>query len=129
VKNKIKAGLEDQLLSCHLYSAGAYYAYMNIIKKYLEYLKDNPNKLWFKRKLYGWGWTPATWQGWLAVLVYLLVVVGLALCLDPLADFSTLVKSFILPIVLATLVLIGLAWYKGEAPGWQWGFSDKKEHD
>ncbi len=30
-------------------------------------------KYWFKAKNYGWGWYPATWQGWLilAGFIYL----------------------------------------------------------
>jgi hypothetical protein len=32
---------------------------------------------WFKRKRYGWGFTPATWQGWAVVLGYLIVVIAL----------------------------------------------------
>lgn len=36
---------------------------MSLIKNCVEYLKDNPEGYWFKRKLYGWGWTPAKWQG------------------------------------------------------------------
>jgi uncharacterized membrane protein YhaH (DUF805 family) len=102
---------------------------MSIITKYIDYLKNNPEQYWFKRKLYGWGWTPATWQGWLAVLIYLLIVVGLALCLDPLAHPSTLIKSFVLPLVVVTVILIGLAWYKGESPRWQWGLPKEKEED
>ncbi|HYC83050.1 MAG TPA: hypothetical protein VEB60_00680, partial [Candidatus Paceibacterota bacterium] len=43
---------------------------------YLRYAKDNPQRLWFKRKLYGWGWTPVTWQGWLAVLAYAGLVIS-----------------------------------------------------
>ncbi len=26
-------------------------------------------KLWFKRRRYGLGWTPVTWQGWTVVVV------------------------------------------------------------
>ena len=48
-----------------------------MIKEYVSYLKDNPNGYWFKRKLYGWGWTPATWQGWFAIGVYVLLILGL----------------------------------------------------
>jgi len=44
------------------------------LANYLEYLKDNPNKYWFRRKLYGWGWTPATWQGWLTLLIFILII-------------------------------------------------------
>jgi hypothetical protein len=34
---------------------------MKLFKEYTDYLKDNPQGYWFKRKLYGWGWTPARW--------------------------------------------------------------------
>ncbi len=27
-----------------------------MIKKYLNYIKDNPEHYWFKAKIYGWGW-------------------------------------------------------------------------
>ena len=45
-----------------------------MIKKYLNYLNDNPQGYWFKAKLYGWGWTPAKWQGWLVVLTYIILI-------------------------------------------------------
>ena len=32
--------------------------------------------LWFRRKKYGWGWTPSTWQGWTVVGFILLVGVA-----------------------------------------------------
>ena len=31
-------------------------------------------QLWFKAKKYGYGWYPATWQGWLVILVYLTIL-------------------------------------------------------
>ncbi len=30
----------------------------------------NPRGYWFKRRRYGWGWTPASPQGWLALAVF-----------------------------------------------------------
>lgn len=45
----------------------------NYIKKYIEYLKDNPEGFWFKRKLYGWGWIPVKWQGWLVIVIGLAI--------------------------------------------------------
>jgi hypothetical protein len=30
---------------------------------------------WFGRKAHGWGWSPATWQGWLVMVAGCLVVV------------------------------------------------------
>lgn len=44
---------------------------MNLIKDHIDYLKDNPEGYWFKRKLYGYGWTPARPAGWLTLFVYL----------------------------------------------------------
>jgi hypothetical protein len=39
-------------------------------------------KLWFKAKRYGWGWTPVTWQGWVAVLVYVAILIRFGTILD-----------------------------------------------
>jgi len=52
---------------------------MSFIQEYTAYLKDNPNGYWFKRKLYGFGWMPATKQGWTVLALYVLFVAGLAL--------------------------------------------------
>ncbi|HZX50161.1 MAG TPA: hypothetical protein VFE94_03385 [Candidatus Paceibacterota bacterium] len=40
---------------------------MSIFDDYIAYAKDNPKGHWFKRKLFGWGWTPVTRQGWAVV--------------------------------------------------------------
>jgi O-antigen/teichoic acid export membrane protein len=34
---------------------------------------------WFKPKRYGYGAMPVTWQGWLVILVYTVIVAGCAL--------------------------------------------------
>ncbi len=94
---------------------------MSIIKEYIEYLKDNPERYWFKRKLYGWGWTPATWQGWLIVLTYIILVFLFALTIDGTAPERELWFTFVLPLILLTTTLIGICWKTGEKPRWQWG--------
>ncbi|MFA5131898.1 MAG: hypothetical protein WC444_01065 [Candidatus Paceibacterota bacterium] len=94
-----------------------------MIKEYIEYLKDNPKKLWFKRKLYGWGWTPATWQGWLAIFVYVELLVGLSLIVDKNAPAREVLFTFIVPVALLTAGLIRICYVKGDKPKWQWGFS------
>lgn len=33
-------------------------------------------RAWFKPKKFGYGYTPAGWEGWLAVMVYALVLAG-----------------------------------------------------
>lgn len=52
--------------------------YCPMFKKYLDYIRDNPHGYWFKRKPFGWGWTPVKWQGWLVILVYIVPIMILA---------------------------------------------------
>ena len=33
-----------------------------MLRQYIQYLKDNPQGYWFRRKLFGWGWVPVKWQ-------------------------------------------------------------------
>ena len=33
------------------------------------------NKIWFKAKMYGWGWQPQSWEGWLVLTMYLVAVI------------------------------------------------------
>ena len=33
-----------------------------MFKNYLDYIRDNPKGYWFKRKPFGYGWTPVKWQ-------------------------------------------------------------------
>jgi hypothetical protein len=88
---------------------------------YRNYIEDNPKGYWFKRKWYGWGWTPVTWQGWVATLVYLALVVAFALTIDEASANNERAFTFILPVVLLTAAFIRLAYAKGEKPRWQWG--------
>ncbi len=94
---------------------------MKIIRDYAQYLKDNPKGYWFKRKLYGWGWTPARYQGWLVVFGYLIGVVYFASKLNEEMSLSEIKKDFFAPIILLTLILIFISYWKGEKPKWQWG--------
>lgn len=93
-----------------------------MIKAYVEYIKNNPKKLWFKRKIYGWGWTPATWQGWLTIFVYVVLVLVFSLTIDEQSPPREVVFTFILPITLLTATLLRICYKKGEKPKWQWGF-------
>ena len=80
-------------------------------------------KYWFKRKRYGYGWTPSTWQGWLVCVVYLVLVVLGALFLgrggDEPASEDLLV--FFTTLIVATATLIVVTYYKGPKPKWRWG--------
>jgi len=89
--------------------------------KYSDFVKDNPNHLWFKRKWYGWGWTPVTWQGWLVTLVYICLVILCALTINENSPAKEIAFTFLLPVVLLTAAFIRIAYKKGESPKWQWG--------
>ena len=83
-------------------------------------------KLWFRRKTYGWGWVPITWQGWALVFGYVILVVGFALTIDESSPPREMVFTFLLPVVLLTIALLRIAYKKGETPRWQWG-EEKKD--
>lgn len=95
---------------------------MNIFNMYIAYLKDNPEHLWFKRKLYGWGWTPVTWQGWGIILCFIAILVADSIrTTTPLSPTDALPIAFVLRVLLYIAVLLALCYKKGEKPKWQWG--------
>ena len=78
-------------------------------------------KLWFKAKTYGYGWYPVSWQGWVVLLIYLLVVVGLGVNLDRSPQGSGDLLIFFTSIAAATIILIIICVRKGEKARWRWG--------
>ena len=89
-------------------------------------MENNSRKLWFKRKLYGWGWTPVTWQGWLVILVYVVLMLKIFTVIDNRShsDSDTLI-NFFLPFAGLTSAVMIICFWKGEKPRWQWG--ERKE--
>lgn len=79
-------------------------------------------KLWFKNKRYGWGWTPATWQGWLVLVIFLALIIGNVLRLDA-AQLSTsdALMNILPQNTLLVLILILICYRTGEKPRWRWG--------
>ncbi|MFA6392897.1 MAG: hypothetical protein WCW54_02345 [Candidatus Paceibacterota bacterium] len=73
------------------------------------------NKLWFRRKLYGWGWTPTTWEGWAVVFVWAVIFISIMSKMD-----HEGLKNIFFAIVSVAL-LIFICYKKGEKPRWQWG--------
>lgn len=100
---------------------------MNKLKDYKAYIQDNPNGYWFKRKMYGWGWTPVKWQGWLTFLIYIGFVLYVAITPSPEAQSLDEIKAILVPVGLATVLMITVAWRTGEPLKWQWGIPEKKE--
>lgn len=72
---------------------------------------------WFPAKRYGWGWgPPQTWQGWLVLLIWLVILGAAALRLLRLHPIAFL--SF--AILMAGLLIL-VCYLTGEPPRWRWG--------
>lgn len=77
----------------------------------------NKKEIWFKRKLYGWGWTPCTWQGWIITLMFILFLVYIATEFLVVGRF---VEYFVL-LGISIALLMYICYKKGEKPRWSWG--------
>jgi len=99
----------------------------NFFSPYVKYVKDNPERYWFKRKLFGWGWMPATREGWIVILLYSIGVLFFAFMLDESSTPREMVFTVIVPIVLLTAIFLAITYKKGEKPRWQWGLPKEKE--
>ena len=94
-----------------------------MMRSYMQYLKDNPEGYWFKAKLYGWGWVPVKWQGWLVVgAAVALIAAGFTI-----GEADDAPGAALLGILLACALLLGFGYAKGEKPRWQWGPPKDKE--
>lgn len=81
-------------------------------------------RYWFKRKWYGWGWYPATWEGWFATGAWVaLFVAGEVAYVNRLGEDSPwqLHAVFFGYVALITLALFSVCLRFGERPRWQWG--------
>lgn len=79
------------------------------------------HKIWFRRKKYGWGWTPATWEGWLVTIFFIGVMALVATARPASATFVETLQLLLVPVLL----FISVCFIMGETPRWQWG--DKKD--
>jgi hypothetical protein len=78
--------------------------------------------IWFKAKRYGWGWTSATWQGWLITAAFLILIVLDAERIDaPSHSVSDTLLHWIPDTFILVALLIAVCWWAGEKPGWRWG--------
>ena len=70
---------------------------------------------WFKAKIYGYGWYPYTWQGWLCIIIWaILFVIGMKI----------FTQNWLINVIFntsITLVLIYISYIKGEKARWRWG--------
>jgi L-asparagine transporter-like permease len=66
-------------------------------------------ELWFRRKPYGYGWEPCSWQGWLIIALFVYLIID-----------ATFREKFLMVFVWV-IVLLAVCYCTGETPRWQWG--------
>lgn len=76
---------------------------------------------WFVRKTYGYGWYPATWQGWTLTATYIIVVLWLAHFVDKRQSGWQVFTTFGIPLIVVTTIFLLITYKTGEKPRWQWG--------
>ena len=80
---------------------------------------------WFRAKEYGYGWYPATWQGWLVLGAWLVVFVILLFVFESIRKFNDGLATIILLVgsVASSSILILISKKTGEPAAWRWGES------
>lgn len=86
------------------------------------------NKYWFKRKRYGYGFVPSTWQGWVLTGVYLVAILVLGLIFDK--DIEQVTKAsdlyyFLGGLVLVSAVFFPLIFHFSPKAEWRWGKDER----
>ena len=80
--------------------------------------KPDQTRYWFPAKRYGWGWgPPCTWEGWLVLLAYLILLPVAVLFFPPDRNMT----GFLVSVLVLNGVLIAICFWKGEPPKWRWG--------
>jgi len=101
----------------------------SFLKRYSDYINNNPKGYWFKKKIFGWGWTPVKWQGFLVLGIFLLaVVLDVFIFLSKPFPSKTDFLSFFILLIILGIFLIIICYQKGEKPSWSWGFPKTKKH-
>ncbi len=103
-----------------------------LVKLQMPYLARwksvTPQQIRFVRKTYGWGRTPATWQGRVATFLYVVAIVCLTFRYGwtenqpPTEEMWT---TLVVGMAVATLLLLVVCYMKGESPKWQRGTKKK----
>jgi hypothetical protein len=79
-------------------------------------------RYWFKAKRYGYGWVPATWEGWAVIAAYMLLeTVGIVPFVLWYAGSLMAVGMLAAYILLLTCGLVWICMRTGEKARWRWG--------
>lgn len=93
---------------------------MKPFREHLDYVKNNPENFWFKRKLYGWGWTPATKEGWFLTAFFIFSILYII-------QTTLEARQAIVEVAVVMILFLFIVYLKGEKPKWQWGLKNKKK--
>ena len=79
-------------------------------------------KHWFRAKNYGWGWYPASWQGWLILTAYAIIAIYRVFEVDKMFDSAeSAIFRLFFELGFLTIVLVIICFLTGEKPEWRWG--------
>ena len=73
------------------------------------------NKYWFRPKIYGYGATPSTWEGWFIIILYLVSILYLTFYLTNLILYSSIFIGLTIFLILITYCKTNGSWC------WRWG--------
>jgi hypothetical protein len=72
---------------------------------------------WFRAKRYGWGWTPATWQGWAALAAFVALLAAASVVFPP----RQAMLAYVACSLGLSVLLVVVCRIKGEPTRWRWG--------
>jgi hypothetical protein len=76
-------------------------------------------RYWFKPKRFGYGATPATWQGWTLSVAAVVLAAGVVLAAPAIRDNLLRPLFVVLGLALVIGITSYVAWRKTEG-GWHW---------
>ena len=87
---------------------------------------EDERELWFKRRRYGLGWTPVTWQGWAVVGAFVVVLIAGAVPAERAGGAAE--AAYLVVVVVAIAALVSITLRKGPTPPrWRWGTSERDD--
>jgi hypothetical protein len=88
--------------------------------------KQSKPEYWFKRKRYGYGWTPVTWQGGATVVAFVVVVLAASIMMErvPEDDLARGLGVYVAVVVMALVMLLLVTVRKAPKGKWRWGAKD-----